>query len=232
MQFQNRAIDPFIFYTNYIQTYVEKDVTSLLNVRDLNQFRKFLSGCAGRAGQLLNLNALANESDISQPTAKSWLSILETSYLIFQLQPYHENFNKRLVKRPKIYFYDTGLLNYLLGIRSVEEMEANRLKGHIFENMIIAEYIKQNHHKYLHNNYYFWQDSNQNEVDLITNTAAGFDIFEIKATQTISASLFKQLDKFELLAAESKVRKTLIYGGEDNQQRTKYNVLGWKSIGI
>ena len=228
----DRDIDPFIFYTNYIQTYVEKDVTSLLNIRDLNQFRKFLGLCAARAGQLLNLSALANECDLSQPTAKSWLSILESSYILFQLQPYHENFSKRLVKSPKIYFYDTGLLSYLLGIRTAEQLEENRLKGHIFENMIIAEYVKQNQHKYLHNTYYFWQDGNQNEIDLLVKTAEGFDIFEIKATQTISTSLFKQLDKFELLTPELKVRKTLIYSGVENQQRTKYNVLGWKSIDL
>jgi predicted AAA+ superfamily ATPase len=228
----DRDIDPFIFYTNYIQTYVEKDVTSLLNIRDLNQFRKFLGLCAARAGQLLNLSALANDCDLSQPTAKSWLSILESSYILFQLQPYHENFSKRLVKSPKIYFYDTGLLSYLLGIRTAEQMEENRLKGHIFENMIIAECLKQNQHKYLHSIYYFWQDGNKNEVDLLTKTLEGFDIFEIKATQTVSASLFKQLDKFEVLTPELSVRKTLIYGGDENQQRTKYNVLSWKSINL
>ncbi len=134
----DRDIDPKIFYANYIQTYVEKDVTELLNVKDLKAFRTFLGLCAGRAGQLLNVSALAKDCNISQPTAKAWLSILESSYLIFLLPPYHQNFNKRLVKSPKLYFYDTGLLCYLLGIKSANEIILDRLKGNLFESLILA----------------------------------------------------------------------------------------------
>jgi uncharacterized protein len=226
----DRDIDPVIFYANYVETYVEKDVTELLNIQDMKAFRTFLSLCAGRAGQLLNLNTLANECGISNVTAKRWLSILESSYIIFLLQPYHQNFNKRVIKSPKLYFYDTGLLNYLLGIRTAEELETNRLKGNIFENMILAEYQKKNHHLYLHQDYYFWQDSNAHEVDLLMKKAEGFSVFEIKATQTISTGLFKQLDYFEEIAAPAKVNKTLIYGGTENQKRTNYDVLSWKHI--
>ncbi|MDN5288370.1 MAG: hypothetical protein JWR38_4644 [Mucilaginibacter sp.] len=226
----DRDIDPVVFYANYIQTYIEKDVTELMNIRDLKLFRTFLGLCAGRAGQLLNFSALANECDISHNTAKSWLSILESSYIIFLLQPYHQNFNKRLIKSPKLYFYDTGLLNHLLGIRTAEELEENRLKGHIFENMILAEYQKKNHHLYLHQDYYFWQDSNAHEVDLLMTKGQGFSIFEIKATQTISAGLFKEMDRFEEIAAPVQVNKTLIYGGAENEKRTKYNVLSWKNV--
>ena len=226
----DRDIDPVVFYANYIQTYIEKDVTELMNIRDLKLFRTFLGLCAGRAGQLLNFSALANECDISHNTAKAWLSILESSYIIFLLQPYHQNFNKRLVKSPKLYFYDTGLLNHLLGIRTAEELEENRLKGHIFENMILAEYQKKNHHLYLHQDYYFWQDSNAHEVDLLMTKGQGFSIFEIKATQTISTGLFKEMDRFEEIAAPAEVNKTLIYGGAENEKRTKYNVLSWKNI--
>lgn len=226
----DRDIDPVIFYANYIQTYIEKDVTELLNIRDLKVFRTFLDMCAGRAGQLLNFSALANECDISHVTAKAWLSILESSYIIFLLQPYHENFNKRLIKSPKLYFYDTGLLNYLLGIRTSAELEENRLKGHIFENMILAEYQKKNHHLYLHQDYYFWQDSNAHEVDLLMKKGMGFSIFEIKATQTINTGLFKEMDRFEEISAPAEVNKTLIYGGAENEKRTQYNVLSWKNI--
>lgn len=226
----DRDIDPIVFYANYIQTYIEKDVTELMNIRDLKLFRTFLGLCAGRAGQLLNFSALANECDISHTTAKAWLSILESSYIIFLLQPYHQNFNKRLVKSPKLYFYDTGLLNHLLGIRTAEELEENRLKGHIFENMILAEYQKKNHHLYLHQDYYFWQDSHAHEVDLLMKTGQGFSIFEIKATQTISSSLFKEMDRFEEIAVPAEVSKTLIYGGAENEKRTKYNVVSWKNI--
>lgn len=226
----DRDIDPVVFYANYIQTYIEKDVTELLNIRDLKLFRTFLGLCAGRAGQLLNYSALANECDISHNTAKAWLSILESSYIIFLLQPYHENFNKRLVKGPKLYFYDTGLLNHLLGIRTADELSENRLKGNIFENLILAEYQKKNHHLYLHEDYYFWQDSNAHEVDMLMKKGQDFSIYEIKATQTINNSLFKEMDRFEEISAPAKVTKTLIYGGAENEKRTRYNVLSWKNI--
>ncbi|PWS32962.1 ATP-binding protein [Pedobacter paludis] len=228
----DREIDPNIYYANYLQTYVEKDVTELLNVRDLTTFRTFIGLCAGRVGQLLNISGLANDCNISQPTAKAWLSILESSYLVFLLQPYHENFNKRLVKSPKLYFYDTGLLSHLLGIRSVEEINTNRLKGNLFENLILAEFQKKNYHQYLHLDYYFWQDSNSNEVNILTKRNGVFDIFEVKATETISPILFKQLDRFEELALPSAVKKTLIYGGQKSQNRSKYKVLSWQDISI
>ena len=226
----HRDIDSSVFYANYINTYLEKDVTELINIRDINSFRTFIALCAARAGQLLNLNALANDSNISQPTAKAWLSILESSYLIFLLQPYHENFNKRIVKTPKLYFYDTGLLCHLLNIRSASEMEENRLKGNIFENMIIGEFQKRNFHQYLHQNYYFWQDSNNHEVDLLIKTAKGFDIFEVKATQTIKPSLFAGMDYFETISNNRSIKKSLIYGGTEDQKRSKYTVLGWSNI--
>ena len=226
----DRGIDPIVFYANYIQTYIEKDVTELLNIRDLKLFRTFLGLCAGRAAQLLNISALANECDISQPTAKAWLSILESSYIIFLLQPYHQNFNKRLVKSPKLYFYDTGLLSHFLGIRTADEFGDNRLKGKLFENMIVAEYQKINHHLYLHQEYHFWQDSNANEVDILLKKHNGFDIYEIKATQTITSSLFKEMDRFEEIVAPVEVNKTLIYGGYENQKRSRNTVLSWKNI--
>lgn len=226
----DREIDPVVFYANYIQTYIEKDVTELLTIRDLKLFRTFLGLCAGRAGQLLNYSALANECDISHNTAKAWLSILESSYIIFLLQPYHENFNKRLVKSPKLYFYDTGLLNHLLGIRTAAELSENRLKGNIFENLIVAEYQKKNHHLYLHEDYHFWQDSNAHEVDMLMKKGQDFSIYEIKATQTISNGLFKEMDRFEEISAPAKVTKTLIYGGTENEKRTRYNVLSWKNV--
>lgn len=226
----DREIDPTVFYANYIQTYIEKDVTELLNIRDLHTFRLFLGLCATRAVQLLNLSDLANDCGISQPTAKAWLSILESSYIVFLLQPYHDNFNKRLVKRPKLYFYDTGLLNHLLGIRTSIDLVENRLKGNIFENMILAEYQKDNHHRYLHREHYFWHDRNANEIDLLIKKPQGFDIYEIKATQTVTPPLFKQLDRFETMVSPLEVKKTLIYGGTENQNRTLYHVLGWKNI--
>lgn len=228
----DRQIDPVIFYSNYIQTYIEKDVTELLHIRDLKLFRTFVGLCAGRAGQLLNYSALANECDISHSTAKAWLSLLESSYIIFLLQPYYQNFNKRLVKTPKLYFYDTGLLNYLLGIRTPESLAANDLKGHVFENMVMAEFQKRNHHLYLHQDYFFWQDSNANEIDILQKDISGYSVYEIKATETISSGLFREMDRFEALVSPVKVKKTLIYGGIEDQKRTHYDIVSWRNISL
>ncbi len=227
----DRDITSSVFYANYIQTYVERDVTELLNVKDTRQFRQFLGLCAGRAGQLLNISALANDGGIAFNTAKSWLSILESSYLIFFLHPYFQNHNKRLVKTPKLYFYDTGLLCHLLKIKTAKQFESDRLKGNLFENMIIAEYQKTNYHLYNHQEFYFWQDSNGNEIDLLCFEDQVCFATEIKANQTITTSLFKQLDKFES-GSEIKIpiHKTLVYGGSVSQHRTHYKVKSWRNI--
>jgi predicted AAA+ superfamily ATPase len=226
----DRDIRSPVFYANYLQSYIEKDVSELVNIHNTHLFRTFLSLCAHNAGQLLNLSSLALAAGISHTTARAWLSILESSYLVFLLQPYHENFKKRVTKSPKLYFYDTGLLCHLLGLQKAGDMDENRLKGNIFENLIIAEYQKINYHHYLLRNYYFWRDSNQHEVDLLLKEPNGFSIFEIKATQTVKSSLFNQMNYFESLAATDKVHKTLIYGGNDNQLRTGYDVLSWYNI--
>ncbi len=226
-----REINPIVFYSNYIQTYLEKDVTELLNIKDLKLFRVFISLCAGRAGQLLNISGLASDCGVSINTAKAWLSILESSYVIFLLQPYYQNFNKRIIKSPKLYFYDTGLLNFLLGIRSSNDLENdNKIKGHVFENMIIAEYYKQNYHQYLHREYFFWQDSNAHEIDLLYKNGNDLSVFEIKSGQTVSSAYFKELDRFEEISSPARINKNLIYGGTENEKRTNYNVLSWKNI--
>ena len=226
----DRSIDPAIFYANYIQTYVERDVTELANIRDLRQFRTFLSLCAARIGQLMNLSSIANECGISQPTAKAWLSILESSYITFPLQPFYRNFSKRVVKTPKIYFYDTGLLCHLLGIRDTATFAESTLRGNIFENLVIAEIYKQNEHLYLHKDYWFWRDSNGHEVDLLTQSGNLYDIFEIKSTQTIMTEHFSGLNYFNEISENNAGRKTLIYGGSTNQSRTQYTVTSWKNI--
>lgn len=227
----HRGIDPTEFYSNYIHSYIEKDVTELINIRDTNSFRLFLKLCAARAGQLLNLTALANACDISQPTAKSWLSILESSYIVFLLYPYHENFNKRLVKTPKLYFYDTGLLTHLLEIREPAAFLVNRLKGNIFENLIVSNFCKLNEHRYQHHHYYFWQDHNGLEIDMLRTSAQLFDVFEIKSTQTIGSDLFKNMQYFSTIVAPNTVRQHLIYGGEQNMTRNNTQVLSWKDLG-
>lgn len=226
----DRGLLPTDFYSNYIRTYIEKDVTELINIRDINSFRTFLGLCAARAGQLLNLTALANDCNVSQPTAKAWLSVLESSYLVFLLYPYHDNFNKRLVKTPKLYFYDVGLLSHLLEIRKPAELAINRLKGNIFENFVIANFQKFNENRYQHLHYYFWQDHNGLEIDLLLKTANGFDIYEVNSTQTLSGALFKNLQHFTELVEPHTVRSYLVYGGDQALVRSNVQVVPWKMV--
>jgi len=226
----DRDIPSHSFYNNYIQTYVERDITELVNIRDMKAFRTFISLCASRAGSLLNLNSLANDCNITQPTAKSWLTLLETSYIIYLLQPYHKNFDKRTMKSPKLYFYDTGLLCHLLKFKKEEQLVTHKFKGHLFENMVIMEYLKQNYHKNQGKDFYFWRDSAGNEVDLIIHDDEKIDIIEIKATETILPEAFKGLNYFEKLAKDEIKSKTLVYAGTENKFRTDANVVSWKLI--
>jgi uncharacterized protein len=225
----DRNIPSPVFYANYLQTYVERDVVELISIKDLQQFRAFLGLCAARVGQLLNITSLGNECNISQHTAKAWLSILESSYILFQLPPYYQNFSKRIVKSPKLYFYDTGLLCHLLGIRASSAFINTAFKGSLFENLMIAELYKQNQHQYAHKDFYFWRDSNGNEVDVLIPNATNLDIFEIKSSQTIVSEQFKGLDFLQNIASNAIGTKTLIYGGVENQARTHYTVKGWRS---
>ncbi|MCU0402084.1 MAG: ATP-binding protein [Algoriphagus sp.] len=220
------------FYSNYIQTYINRDVSELIAVRDMRLFQNFLALCAGRAGQLLNLNALANESGISQPTAKAWLSALEHSYITFQLYPYHKNFNKRIIKTPKLYFYDTGLLAHLLKIQHPEQLTTDPLKGAMFENMVISDYIKQMQHKSDLSDIWFWRDSSGNEVDLIIDQGLEKTIVEIKATKTILSNLLDGLGKYESISDEKIIRKILVYGGDQVQSRTLADVVPWSRFGL
>lgn len=227
----DRDSDPSFFYHNYLQTYIERDVSQLERVKDLRVFRNFLSLCAGRAGQLLNYSNLANESGISNHTAREWLSILESSYLVFQLPPYFQNFSKRIIKTPKLYFYDTGLLAFLLGIRSASSEVDRALLGPLFENLIVAELHKQNDHRLLLQEFFFWRDSNGNECDLLTLVGNRFDVFEIKASRTIYPKHFQGMDFFDAASGGRVRNKTLVYGGLENQDRTAGRVRGWRTCG-
>lgn len=163
----DQKIHPEDFYPNYVQTYVERDVRQLTQVSNLNTFSTFLKLCAGRAGQLLNLSELSNDIGVAVNTVKSWINILESSYIVFRLYPHYQNFNKRLIKMPKLYFYDTGLLNYLLGVREYMQIQTHFAKGAIFENLIIAELLKQRYHNGKEPNLYFWRDHKGREIDLL-----------------------------------------------------------------
>ena len=226
----DRDIPSQIFYSNYIQTYVERDITELVSIRDIRTFRTFLTLCAARAGQLLNLNSLARDCGITQPTAKAWISLLESSYILFLVQPYYKNFDKRVIKSPKLYFYDTGLLCHLLKIKDSKQIKFNSYKGNLFENMIVAEYIKQNYHQNKMEEFWFWRDSGGHEVDLIRQDDDLLNVIEIKSTKTITSDLFKEMNYFEALAKSEIKSKTLIYAGDDNQKRTNASVLSWNQL--
>ena len=228
----DRDIPPKVFFANYLQTYVERDVTSLLNIREIKLFRNFLSLCATRAGQLLNLNALANECGISQPTAKSWLTLLESSYVLFTLQPYHNNLSKRIVKTPKLFFYDTGLLAFLLKLNDPKRLNTHPAKGMLFENLIVSELVKQNHHHYLQRELWFWRDSAGHEVDLLIENNDQLDVYEIKATSTVMPDLFKGLNYFSNLAGDLVANKYLIYGGTETQNRSYGQVIPWNKLDL
>ena len=227
----DRDIPSRIFYSNYVQTYIQRDVSELVAIKDIRQFQNFLGLCATRAGQLLNLNSMANECGISQPTAKSWLSALENSYIIFQLFPYHENFSKRIVKTPKLYFYDTGLLSYLLRISSADQLLTHSVKGSLFENMMIAEYVKRINHKNNFQDVWFWRDSNGHEVDFIIQDGQQLNLVEIKAGQTIMSDMFDGLLWWENLSKRKNLSKTLVYGGNERQTRSMGEVVPWKDFG-
>jgi predicted AAA+ superfamily ATPase len=226
----DRNITPKFFYSNYLQTYVERDLTELIQVKDLKQFRNFITLCAARVGQLLNLNSLANECGISQPTAKSWISVLETSYIIYLLQPYHANINKRITKSAKLYFYDTGLLCYLLKINDAASLKTNRQKGNLFENFVINEYIKQNYHQNLLLDFWFWRDAVGHEIDFIWQDSENLNLVEIKASETIMSEMFRGLTYFENLLPAKINSKTLVHTGSFNQNRSAGKVQSWKNI--
>lgn len=226
----DRNIPSKVFYNNYIQTYIERDLTDLLHVKDLRLFRNFISLCAGRVGGLLNLNELAKDCGISQPTAKAWMTVLEMSYITFQLQPYHSHLDKRVIKTPKLYFYDTGLLCHLLKMKDVRDIMHSSKKGAIFENMVISEYVKMNYHHHQLRELWFWRDAVGHEVDLIWQDDEKLNLVEIKATATIMSDLFKGLEYFDKILPMPVKTKTLLYSGLENQKRSNATVQSWIDI--
>ena len=226
----DRDIPSKVFYSNYVQTYVERDLTELIQVKNLKQFRNFITLCAARVGQLLNLNSLANECGISQPTAKAWISVLETSYILYQLQPFHSNINKRMTKNSKLYFYDTGLVCFLLKINDASSLKTSTYKGSLFENFIINEYIKQQYHQNLLLDFWFWRDAVGHEVDFIWQNTEKLNLVEIKASETIIPDMFKGLSYMKKFMPDLIESKTIVHTGLFNQNRTAGEVLSWKKI--
>lgn len=227
----DRNIEPEDYFPNYTQTYIERDVRSFQNIQDLNTFQTFLKLCSGRIGQLLNISSLATDCGISQPTARQWLNILEASYIVYRLQPHHENFNKRLVKMPKLYFYDTGLACSLLSIHSSEQVLSHYNRGALFENLVISELIKNSYNAGREHNLYFWRDKNGNEIDILMEYARRIVPVEIKSGKTVSRDYFTGLNYWKKISGSNQAGY-LVYGGSEYQERSGATVLPWNRFNL
>jgi predicted AAA+ superfamily ATPase len=223
-------IPPQVWLPDYVQTYIERDVRSLSNIGDLNLFARFLALCAGRAAQLLNYSGLAADCGISVDTARRWLSVLNTSFIVFLLPPHHRNFNKRIIKSPKLYFYDTGLLCHLLGIREAAQISTHPLRGALFENHVVSETAKA----YLHHRrtppLFFWRDRTGHEIDLVIDDAGFLYAVEIKSAQTLSGDMLDSLLWWSRLAGQPADTATLIYGGNEGFTRRGVAVRPWFGV--
>ncbi|MEO8148351.1 MAG: ATP-binding protein [Bacteroidia bacterium] len=223
-------VNAYNWYANYINTYIERDVRQLKNIGNLSMFLKFTKLCAGRTGQILNLTSLGSDCGIDQKTAGAWLSILQSSYVVMLLSSYNNNFNRRIIKSPKMYFYDTGVACSLLGIENEKQLVTHHSKGSLFENFIIIDMLKARYNKGLSNNLYYFRDKTGNEVDVIADTAGKLTATEIKSGETISTDFFGGLNFFENLQSKP-IQKVLIYGGNEKQERSnKIKIKPWNDI--
>lgn len=226
----DRGLEPRPWHGNYVRTYLERDVRQLIKVQDLGTFQRFLKLCAGRTGQLLNLSSLANDGGITHNTAKAWISVLEASYIVHLLPPHHQNFNKRLVKTPKLYFLDTGLATWLLGIQNSDQLTTHAQRGALFETWVISELLKARYNAGETSNLYFWRDRSGHEVDLLIDHGNSLSPMEIKSGQTINKDYFKGLEFWKNLAGDNAGKAWLVYGGDSRQMRSDVTVLPWHEI--
>ncbi len=229
----DREVSTRAWFGAYVTAYIERDVRQVLMVQELETFQRFVRLCAGRTGQLLNLSSLAADCGITHNTAKAWISVLEASYILFQLRPHHANFNKRLVKAPKLYFYDAGLACWFLGLQTPQHLETHPLRGNIFETLIVAELMKSRLNRGERPDMYFWRDSNGNEVDVIIEAGDRLIPVEIKSGKTVARDFFAGLEKWKNLAGTRALNPILIYGGDDQYRHAMTEVIGWKNeVGI
>jgi predicted AAA+ superfamily ATPase len=226
----DRDLAPIDWHGNYVNTYVERDVRQLISVRDLSIFQKFLRMCAARVGQLLNLSALAADCGISHNTAAAWLSVLEASYIVFLLRPHFQNFHKRLVKAPKLYFCDTGLASWLLGIRDPSQIAFHAQRGSLFENLVVTEFVKSQLNQGYPPDLYFWRDSQGLEVDLLVEKGDSLHPLEIKSGQTIAADFLHSLAKWGALAGKPDAPAWLVYGGDLSARHGNVEIVPWNSL--
>lgn len=223
-------LNPTNWLQDYLRTYVERDVRQVLNIGDLGTFRQFLEICAGRIGQLVNFSEMGNLIGVSYQTINRWLSVLETSFIVYKLRPYHQNYNKRIVKSPKFYFYDTGLACALLNLRNVEDLNRHFAKGALFENFVINEILKNQLNKNIQPKNYFWNAAGSHEIDLLLDRGGKLLPIEIKSSRTIGTHFFDGLNYFQDLSGALPAESYLIYGGDEVQKRSVAQVLSWKNL--
>ncbi len=230
----SREVAPADWLSSYRALYVERDVRQLLRIGDLDAFQTFMGLCAGRVGTLLNLSALGGDAGVSHNTAKAWVSVLEASFLTFQLRPWHRNLGKRLIRRPKLYFWDTGLLCNLLGIREPGLLRQHPLRGAIFENFVVAELMRGALHRGQSPRMWFYRDQRRLEVDVLLERAEGLLAIETKSGQTIGADFFSALQRFVALrnptGSGEVTRSVLVYGGDPAQPRSAGEVVSWRDV--
>ena len=224
-----RRLDVQRYYADYVASYVERDVRSLSTVQDLGSFQRFMRLCAARTGQLLNLNALANDCGISQPTANAWMNLLEASFIVKRIAPYHRNFGKRLVKTPKLYFLDTGLCAWLLGIASERDMQSHYARGALFETWAVTEALKWRAVRGNAQPLYFWRDNIGNEVDLLLEQDGGITLVEVKSGQTFQPGWLQSLKTVQRHMDQA-TRNAVLYGGESGASRTDGELVGWRDL--
>lgn len=226
----DQNLDPTEALSFYLNTYIERDLRTLINIKDLSRFTTFLKLCAGRSGQLLNFSSLGNDCGVSHNTISHWISMLEASFIIKLLRPYHNNLRKRVVKSPKLYFLDVGLAAFLLGIQNEQQITTHPLRGQLFETLVVTELLKHRFNLGQTDNLYFFRDSKGNEVDIIMEFGSHLLPVEIKSGSTIATDFFKGLNYFRKLAGDRVENAWLIYGGEEKRLQENTTIYGWKSL--
>ena len=221
-------LDPTKAYRNYFQTYVERDLRQLIQVKDLIQFERFIQILAGRIGQILNMEEIGGEVGISSHTVKQWISILEASFIVFRLSPYFENFGKRIIKSPKLYFNDVGLASYLLGIQNEIQLSRDPLRGNLFENAILLELKKYQLNRGLDPSFFYYRDIQKNEIDILYKKGNNLIPIEIKSSKTYHSEFIEKLHYFQTLAKERAPKSFLIYAGETEQRIQNTYILNFQ----
>ena len=220
----DQGLNPTQSLGDYLETYVERDLRQLATVKDLSLFERFLKLCAGRVGQVLNLQSLGNDAGVSHTTVRTWLTILEASYVIFLLQPWHTNISKRLIKSPKLYFHDVGLAAFLLGLENETQIGRDPLRGNLFENMVVMEALKYRYNRGKRSNLFFYRESNGNEVDLLAESGRNLCAMEIKSGATVNPDYFKGLRHFvKAVGTKRRITGGVIYGGSEIQKRSDFS---------